>query len=222
RDGAGAVETLITDIDFALADEEAGYHSAHDALLHLRPRTASVSRHNLLFSLAKHALREGLPASALEFADADVADASVSGGAISQVEARVSRAQVLFAAGHAARARADLDSARHQVDAWPTGEPRSWFHMSIGELDGQMLIAGDPRHAAALFDSAVVFFDRRRNALRLVPALLENADATMRVGDASTATADLNRAASLFDAERARLEQLQHQESAVESAHRVY
>jgi CHAT domain-containing protein len=187
----GGALYLVYDAEIALGAGRDAPASLVRALRALRPHRGSVWLHNLLHLAAEAADSDGLVATALHFQEEGVAVARRAGSAVHLAEALLGRARLRLARGDEAGARADLAAARVEIERIEPGAIREWL-----EADARLVgsrAAAEP--ALEELDSAVAFFDRTGVVVRLLPALVQRAEARMAARDVAGATEDLERVA---------------------------
>lgn len=198
REQLGAVQYLVGEAELALGDAPAGYAALHRALATLRPYRGSPWLHNVLGITAQAATGERLFRAALRVEDEDVAAAGRTGLPLYAAEARLARARLHAAAGHAALAAQDVEAGRAIVAAMEPGMPRRWFTAQVRLSEAALAAGRDPARAAAALDSVVGFFTAAGTPLLLLPALVRRAEARLAAGEPAAAGADLDQAAALL------------------------
>jgi CHAT domain-containing protein len=192
----GAVQYLAAEAEFALGAHTAAYASMHASLATLRPYRGSVWLHNLLYVAGQAAVADGYPRAGLHLQDEGVAVATRNGHALYVTEAHLARARLLAFIGEAESAGADLAAGVATIPDIGNPVGRRWM-----EADMRLALAGasvrdDPSRAAAALDSVVAYF--AGYPIRLLPALVQRADARLATGDEAGAEADLEQATMLL------------------------
>ncbi len=221
REHASAILQLLADTQQYLGDPAAEYPAIHRALTALRPYRGSVWAHNLLYFAARFASSDGFPLAAARIQDEDVRIAEETGKPIYLAEARIARARLTAATGDSAGARQDLASARTIVDGLAPGPGRRWFEADLRFAEARIVPSAEPGRVIRALDSVVTFFSSQHNVIRLLPALIARSEASLSAGHVAPATADLDRALTLFDTQGAGTENVDLRASLLEAARRL-
>ncbi|HTA74577.1 MAG TPA: CHAT domain-containing protein, partial [Gemmatimonadaceae bacterium] len=181
-----------------------GYTTVTRALSILRRFQASVWLHGTLNVLATALASDGLEHAAMYFENEQIGVANRTGQRVYVIEAHLGRARLLNDIGSlSGEALADLRIAQEEIDSLPGGLSRDWFRASavVTQAEGQLWQRSNADSQA--LDSAVVFFDRVRSHLWLIPALVDRANLRLDRGDAGGGAEDLSHVLAIFDRERA-------------------
>jgi CHAT domain-containing protein/enamine deaminase RidA (YjgF/YER057c/UK114 family) len=192
----GAVQYLAAEAEFALGAHSAAYASMHASLATLRPYRASVWLHNLLYVAGQAAVADGYPRAGLHLQHEGVAVATRNGHPLYVTEAHLARARLLASIGEGESAGMDLTSGEAAIPHIGNPFGRRWMEADLRLAEAGNSVRDDPRRAAAALDSVVSFF--AHFPLRLVPALIQRADARLATGDEAGAEADLEQATMLL------------------------
>ncbi|HEX8831438.1 MAG TPA: CHAT domain-containing protein [Longimicrobium sp.] len=202
REHEGTALQVLADAQFRLRDADAGYLSAHRALVVLRPYRRSVRLHNLLISIADAASADGLARAAVRVQDEGVEVASRMGDPIFLAEARLTRARLQATTGGLAQAREDVMAARAAMLQVTDESPRKWLEADLRLAEAVSSGPGGKARAAVALDSAAAFFRARHIPQRAFPAVVGGAEARLAVGDLPGATARLERAFAMLEQRR--------------------
>jgi CHAT domain-containing protein len=101
------------------------------------------------------------------------------------------------------------------------GPDRRWFEADLRFAQTTIAPPTDPGHVIQALDSVVAFFSSQHNVIRLLPALVARSEAAFGAGRIAAATADLDRALTLFDVEGAGTENVDLRASLLEAARRL-
>lgn len=202
REHQGAVLEVLCNVQFALHDMEAGYASAHRALVLLRPYRASMRLHNVLGSIAEAAATDGLLRAAMRVQDEAVETARRNGNPVIVAEARLTRARLLAAGGAAADARRDVDAGRTALAGIPDEGTRGWLQASLQIATAGISALLPPSAAAAAYDSAADAFHVRGFPFHAFPAVVGGADARLAAGDLAGGAARLEAAFAMLEQRR--------------------
>ncbi|HEV2736031.1 MAG TPA: CHAT domain-containing protein, partial [Longimicrobiaceae bacterium] len=202
REHEGTALQVLADAQFRLHDADAGYLSAHHALVMLRPYRNSVRLHNLLVSIADATSADGLARAAVRVQDEGVEVAGRNGDPIFVAEARLTRARLLTAAGDLARARKDVEAGRAAMRRVTDEIPRRWLEADLRISEAVASLPPDRARAAAALDSAAAFFNGRHIPQRAFPAVVSGAEARLAMGDLAGATARLETAFAMLEQRR--------------------
>jgi CHAT domain-containing protein len=190
-----AVRTLLAELSMYMADSREAWRQRVDALRRadvLSPRR----RHTLLMGAANAAVREGIPESALHFAEHAMQAAQRTSSPAFELEARLYLARSLAALRHPA-STTHLDAAREILKGLPSGPLRARFASEFA-LAAAHVAHDTPQRADEFFQEALSVFESQSAHLRTSRVYGERADIRLRRGDFAGAESDLRSAIDRF------------------------
>lgn len=202
RANEAAALTLVANIRFVLGEPDSAYTAVHRSLDRLKPYRTSLRLHNQLLTTARDVAADGMPRSAIRIQGEDISVADATGNPAFAVEARLSRARLLAAAGDAALASADLNAARALGQKVQDPTTRPWIEADLENSYGDVSLRANPAAATQALDSATAFFLRLRLPFRALPTIVGSAKARLAARDAPGAILRLERAIHLLDQRR--------------------
>lgn len=233
----GATYALTGEAEFALGRNVDGYRSMLVGLTLLSRFPNSVRRHAALYALAKAAAGEGFLDAAIAIQSEGVAVASRMRSPLHEVEARLAllryRADAArqSASGNAsddATGARTISTIRQELDAVAAEiasleqDPREWFTAQRQQTTGELLARQREGSAVAVLDSAVAYYEARKNALKLVPSLIARADASLGAQHAQPAMQDLQRAVAMLQAQTVGIDRSELRTSFLDATHRTF
>lgn len=212
------MRALLGNAQVQLGDYDSGYSLQYQALGVLRGYPGSLNLHNTLFALRNATLADGLPRTAIRIQEEAVINAHGS-PAVYRAEVHLARARLHLAAG-IGNVAADIAVAESIIRQMNAGEMQDYLRADLHDTQGAVWLPTHPAKAIVSLDSAVRFFDGVPH--RHLPALFARAEAWLRLGRPDSAGADLERAMSILDVQRANIGSAQTRASLLETARRVF
>jgi CHAT domain-containing protein len=201
RENEGTVFGIVATGYMTLGEPDSAYAAMHRALDLLRPYRAAVRLHSLLAVIVVPVAADGLLRPAIVLQDEGVGVAARTGNPIYRIEAGLSRARLLAAAGEVRRGLAEVDSVRRLVGAMDDSTARGWFTADLRETAGMLSLHTAPAAATRALDSAAAYYSGR-TAIRRLPLLVGAAEARLSAADPRGALARLQAAIRILDARR--------------------
>jgi CHAT domain-containing protein/tetratricopeptide (TPR) repeat protein len=201
REYAGVTHALAADAQFNLGDATAAYVTAVEALRLLRPYHGSVWIHNLLAVVAAATAVDGLPATAFRIQSEGLSAAKKFGQPVYIAEAHLARARVGVRNESGSSGTADIDTAEAIIRGMEAGLAQTWLAADLSLTRSQAQPLGSRAKYQKSLDSAVATFRQLQSNLRLLPALLARADASLDAHDFPAARNDLSESIALLEQE---------------------
>lgn len=199
----GAVLGIAADSHLTLGEDDSAYAALHQSIRLLRYDRASIQLHNVLYSTADAATKDGFPGTSLRLYGEDIRVVTRTGNALLEAEARLERARHLHLPRDRALAEADVEAARAAIRPITEDRARDWFRASLQETEAALALRdGDPLSAARTLDSVAAAFKRIQLPLRVLPAYVGASEALLAAGDADGATSRLEAAIGVLERRR--------------------
>ena len=175
HESRGAVAEIQAEVLFDRGDTDRGFDALQVALTMLSPYSKSVWHHNALWTGARESARVGLPNAAARFAAEDARVAQATGLVAQVVESRLTRAQLLLAAGDRVAADSEFGVARLALNEVPPSV-RGWIEADLRSSMAAGIVADQPKEAISQLDTVIEYFGTmQRHPVRLFPALVARA-----------------------------------------------
>lgn len=202
RENEGVALDVASNIQYQLRNSREVYALAHQALQRLARQRGSYRLHNLLSYDAEMFSADGFPHAAVRIQAEGVRVAALA-GPVYEIEARLTRARLLLAAGSPVRtALADVEATRPMLPALTDTTVRAWMVAQRQMVEGASRVGSDPARAGELLDSAATFFVDIHAPMLALPAMVDGANARLRVGDTSRGLARLEQALGILEHRR--------------------
>jgi CHAT domain-containing protein len=182
-----------------LQEGRASLDALRRALNELRRHRSSVWLHNTLWVYARAAAEAGFPHAALAFANEGVGIADGIANPRIKTESRIARARYAMSSGRSPIR--DLDSAANMLSAIPSGPAQDWQRADLHSL--RLASSRGLQPDTASLNAAVATFRRAGTPMKLVPALIARAKASLRRAELVAASRDLDDASRAIDGARA-------------------
>jgi CHAT domain-containing protein len=199
RERIATIVGIEGEIRLRMGDDLAGYVNLIDALRGLRSNPTSVGRQNTLYVLARAAANRGMPRAARAVEDENATGAELSLRPALVADSRLTRARLLWSAGHREPARAALAQAERVASEMPAAGARSMIEQDAKYLGALFAADDEPGFARAELDLVIRAVTPLRNTSKLIPALIARAHASLALGDESQAERDLDHAGQLYE-----------------------
>lgn len=193
REHLGAVQSLESEACFELGDTPAAYALMQKGMTALRPYRASLRLHNHLYAISLITVADGFPRAALRVQHEDVAVAARVHPAV-HTEAVFAHALALVAAGETKSAEAEIAVGERLIRTLENTLEGRWYQQNARLARAGLLLRQNPSQAAVQLDSIVEYFAGPDMSHRLLPALLQRAEARVALSDVRGAIEDLDRA----------------------------
>jgi CHAT domain-containing protein/tetratricopeptide (TPR) repeat protein len=201
-----------------LGQADAGYAHLHEALGVLREYPGLLGLWNGLYALRNMLLADGLPRAAMHVQDEAVAMSSRIPPSL-EAETRLARARLHLSAGRRG-IDADLGRAVAIMSGVDKQYMEGWLRADLQLTQAEAWLSTRPALATEKLDSVVEYFEG--NAPRQLPALFSRAQARLALGLQDSAGADLRRAATVLDGQRAHVSSAQLRASLLEQSRGVF
>ncbi|MBA3970226.1 MAG: hypothetical protein H0X52_09000, partial [Gemmatimonadetes bacterium] len=185
RENEAVALDALAGTQFSLRDMDAGYALAQRALQRLQPFRDSYRLHNLLSYVAEFVAGDGFPRSAVRMQDEGVRVAERTGNPAYVVEARLTRARLLAAAGAFDRASADIATAEESLEKLGDPKVRGWMIAQRQMAAAATSLRAHPALVATALDSAATYYIEMSVPLLAFPAMVDGAWARVAAGDVS-------------------------------------
>jgi CHAT domain-containing protein len=216
----GAIQFLQAAAMFNRGNTAAAHAAMHQAARVLRPYQSSVWLHNVLSVWAERTLEEGAPYAALQIQSEGLSVSQRLGLPVNIAEAQIFQARILAALGKPG-VEGNLARAEGTMRQIETGRARDWARAELRLAKAGVWRRDAPARALSSADSAVSFFERPRNPVRLLPALVSRAEMRLESGDVAGAERDLDAALTLVDRQQQALASVASRAMLLDAARRV-